>query len=81
MSLIASEICDELRAASGRLIRERGIEESVVGACAVHTGIQMLLRAFDPKDVALWLRGEADVLCEFAADAARPAAQPDGPQD
>lgn len=59
------EVCDQLRRTGGELIRQSGAEGPIVGACAVHTGIQLMLRDFDPEQVAAWLEEEALALRDF----------------
>ncbi len=63
---LPSEYCDAFRRTAGKLIREGGADESVVAACAVHTGIQFMLRAFAAEEVAAWLDEKAREIREFA---------------
>ncbi len=58
--------CDEFRRTGGELMLLAGGDASVVGACAVHTGIQFMLRSFAPQEVASWLEHEAQELRNFA---------------
>ncbi len=61
------EFCNAFRRAGGKLQRESGVEESLIGACAVHTGIQFMLRQYGPEDVAAWLEREARELRDIVS--------------
>jgi hypothetical protein len=63
---LPAEACNQFRRTGGELIRQSAMDESVVGACAVHVGIQFMLRDFDSEQVASWLEKEARTLRDFA---------------
>ena len=65
-SKLPTEACDRLRKTGGELIRELGLDDALIGACAIHTGIQFLLRNYESDEVARWLEHEARELREFA---------------
>jgi len=50
-----SDLCDELRIMSGEVALRAGENMSVVGACAVHSGVELLLREVSAEVVARWL--------------------------
>ncbi len=58
--------CDEFRRTGGELMQLAGGDACVVGACAVHAGIQFMVRSFAPNEVASWLEHEAQELRKFA---------------
>ena len=66
---LPSSFCNEFRRTGGELTQLAGGDVSVVGACAVHTGIQFILRNFSPGQVATWLEEQAQDLRRFAEQA------------
>ena len=62
---LPASVCDEFRLCGGKLALEHGVDASVIGACAAHTGIQFMLRGLSPEQVAEWLEHEASELREF----------------
>ena len=46
-------------------MRQSGADATLVGACAVHVGIQFMLREFGAEQVASWIENEARALRDF----------------
>jgi hypothetical protein len=50
-----SDLCAELSILSGEVAHRAGEDIALVGACAVHAGLQMMLRELSSKAVIEWL--------------------------
>ena len=50
-----SDLCDELRILSGEVAHRAGEDMALVGACAIHSGVQLMLRKVSADVVATWL--------------------------
>jgi len=50
-----SDLCDELRILNGEVAHRSGEDVALVGACAVHSGVQLMLRKVNADSVATWL--------------------------
>jgi hypothetical protein len=50
-----SDLCDELRILNGEVAHRAGEDMALVGACAIHSGVQLMLRKVSADVVAAWL--------------------------
>jgi imidazolonepropionase-like amidohydrolase len=54
-----ADLCDELRILSGEVAHRAGEDMALVGACAIHSGVQLMLRKVSEEVVATWLEAAA----------------------